>query len=301
MPPSCRGVVRRVDPRGEPPCRCGGLRGSQARHAHPLELGLDGRSLLGVNAPEGRLSVFVIAGDGADHPLLSGEIPVGLAPVTVRARTPDEVWVVNEVSDSISVVSLAAQVVVATVSCPDEPADVVFAGGRAFVSCARNRRILVFEATTRALLATVPLAGLQPRSMAVDPSGRKVLVGFLNSGQRHHGDSGFAGTGARGPWESPTRTGAGDGPHCRCDRCAGEVLGAGPRPRGASRAGAGKGRVLGRARDVDLRHRGPAWNGRSLGGQYRRPESPAVRTARGRLRRQPAHPCRGRDRRHASR
>ena len=29
------------------------------------------------------------------------EIPVGLEPVSVRARTNDEVWVVNEVSDSV--------------------------------------------------------------------------------------------------------------------------------------------------------------------------------------------------------
>jgi len=154
----------------------------EARQTHPVELSLDGGRVFAVNSPEGRLSVFSLSGSGRDHPVLSAEIPVGLEPVAVRARTADEVWVVNEVSDSISVVSLADRMVTATIACPDEPADVVFAGNRAFVSGARNRRVLVFDAATHRQLAEIPLAGLQPRSLAVDPEGSRVWVGFLNSG-----------------------------------------------------------------------------------------------------------------------
>lgn len=154
----------------------------EARQTHPLELGLDGRTLLGINSPEGRLAVFSVVEDGRDRPVLYEEIPVGLGPVSVRARTVDEVWVVNEVSDSISIVSLSARAVVATVSCPDEPADVAFAGDRAVVSSARNQQLHLFDAVSRRTLRVIPLDGRQPRSLAFDPQSQQIVVGFLNSG-----------------------------------------------------------------------------------------------------------------------
>ncbi|MBL9139252.1 MAG: hypothetical protein JNK85_25510 [Verrucomicrobiales bacterium] len=154
----------------------------EARHTHPLEAGLDGQVLLAVNSDDGRLSVFSTKAAGRDRPVLYAEIPVGLEPVAVRARTADEVWVVNEVSDAVSVVSLSRQAVVATLWCPDEPADVVFARNRAYVSCARSGEVRVFEAETRHPIAVLPMQGLRPRALAVDSLGRRVLVGFLDSG-----------------------------------------------------------------------------------------------------------------------
>jgi DNA-binding beta-propeller fold protein YncE len=139
--------------------------------------------LLAVNSPEGRLSVFAIAPSNP-APVLLNEIPVGLEPVSVRARTDDEVWVVNEVSDSVSIISLARGRVVATLPCVDEPADVVFASGNAFVSCARNAVLRVFDATNRTELATIPLAGNAPRALAVDALGTTVFAAFQFSGNR---------------------------------------------------------------------------------------------------------------------
>ena len=43
-------------------------------------------------------------------------IPVGVEPVSVNARDNNEVWVVNEVSDSISVVSVSNRLVMDTLS-----------------------------------------------------------------------------------------------------------------------------------------------------------------------------------------
>ena len=59
---------------------------------------------------------LTVAGGGAaqDRPVLVAEIPVGTGPVSVKARTADEVWVVNEVSDSVSIVSLSRHAVIAT-------------------------------------------------------------------------------------------------------------------------------------------------------------------------------------------
>jgi DNA-binding beta-propeller fold protein YncE len=155
----------------------------EARQTHPIALTPDGSRLLAVNSPEGRLSVFAVV-PSHPTPLLLHEIPVGLEPVAVRARTDDEVWVVNEVSDSVSIISLAQSRVVATLPCADEPADVVFASGRAFVSCARNAVLRVFDATNRIELATIPLAGNAPRSLAVDAAGTTVFAAFQFSGNR---------------------------------------------------------------------------------------------------------------------
>ena len=142
----------------------------------------DGTRLLALNTPDGRLSVFNIENPANSAPVLVAEIPVGLDPVSLRARTNDEVWVVNEVGDSISVVSLSRGVVVATLPAPDEPADVVFAQGKAFVSCARNNMLRVFDATTREPLSSISLQGLFPRALATDDGGAKIFAAFLLSG-----------------------------------------------------------------------------------------------------------------------
>lgn len=156
----------------------------EARQMHPLTLTPDEKHLLAVNSTEGRLSVFDVSDASNVNPVLVAEIPVGLEPVSVAAPTNDEAWVVNEVSDTVSVVSLSRRIVVATLPASDEPSDVVFAKGRAFVSCARNKLIRVFDAATRAEVASIPVRGIEPRALAVDPSGEHVYSAFLLSGNR---------------------------------------------------------------------------------------------------------------------
>lgn len=61
-------------------------------------------------------------------------VPVGLEPVAVGVRSPNEVWVVNHLSDSISIINVrpdndnGPSRVVRTLLVGDEPSDVVFAG-----------------------------------------------------------------------------------------------------------------------------------------------------------------------------
>lgn len=154
----------------------------EARHLHPVELTPDGSRLLAVNSLEGRLSVL-FPGDSANpEPILLAEIPVGLEPVTVRARTNTEAWVVNELSDSVSIVDLVHGTVIRTLHVPDEPADVVFAGDRAFVSCGRANRIAVYNAATFEWIAAIPLRGIFPRALAVSPDGTRLFAAFLLSG-----------------------------------------------------------------------------------------------------------------------
>src|SRR5262245_30379986 len=76
----------------------------ESGQVRPLALSPDGQRLFAVNTPDGRLEIFdVHSGAGLVH---RGSVTVGLEPVAVAARTNGEVWVVNHLSDSISVVDV---------------------------------------------------------------------------------------------------------------------------------------------------------------------------------------------------
>ncbi len=154
----------------------------ESAQVHPLDLTPDGTKLLAVNTADARLLVYDVT--GASLVLLS-EIPVGLDPVSVRARSNTSAWVVNQISDSVSVVDLSSGNVVATLRTGDEPADVVFAGSpeRAFVSCGGANKLLVFDpANLGALPAEIPIVGDQPRALARSLDGTKVYAAIFESG-----------------------------------------------------------------------------------------------------------------------
>jgi YVTN family beta-propeller protein len=152
----------------------------EGKQTSPIRLSADGTRLFAVNTPDARLSVFDVS--QPSNPRLLAEIPVGVEPVSVNPRTSDEVWVVNEVSDSISIVSISQRLVTDTIYVKDEPADVVFAGGRAFVSAARKNLIAVFDATTHNLVTNITLFGENPRALALNTNGTKVYAAFALSG-----------------------------------------------------------------------------------------------------------------------
>ena len=113
-------------------------------HVHPMDMTPDGTTLLLVNTADNRLEVFDVSGAAVLH---VDSIPVGLDPVSVRARSDTEAWVANQLSDSVSVVDLPTGRVRATLDTDDEPADVVFAGTteRAFVSFSQANTVMVFD------------------------------------------------------------------------------------------------------------------------------------------------------------
>jgi DNA-binding beta-propeller fold protein YncE len=93
----------------------------EGKQTNPIRVSADGARLFAANTPDTRVSVFDL-GDPA-NPRRIAEIPVGLEPVSVNPRSSDEVWVVNEVSDSVSVVSVPKGIVTATMRVKDEPID----------------------------------------------------------------------------------------------------------------------------------------------------------------------------------
>ena len=120
----------------------------------PIAMSPNGARLFAVNTPDNTLEIFNITPEGI---ALAARVPVGLEPVAVAARDDSEVWVVNHLSDSVSVVSLVGTPrVVRTLLVGDEPRDVVFAGSpaRAFITTAHRG-----QQRTHSSIADVPGAG----------------------------------------------------------------------------------------------------------------------------------------------
>lgn len=104
----------------------------------PVAMSPDGTTLFAVNIPNATLEILDLS---SGTPTLKGSVPVGLEPVAVAVRDNTEVWVVNHLSDSISVVSLVGTPrVVRTLLVGDEPRDIVFAGApaHAFITTAHR-------------------------------------------------------------------------------------------------------------------------------------------------------------------
>src|SRR5437773_1877190 len=157
----------------------------EAPQIHPLTIIPDGTRLLAVNTPNGTLSVFHVTGNALT---LMAEIPVGLEPVSVAVRNNNEAWVVNWLSDSVSVVDLNRFKTVRTFDVGDEPTDVVFAGQQkefAFVCVSGPSEVRVFDpASPSTGPQVIAIRAKQPRALARDSSGARVFVSVFESGNQ---------------------------------------------------------------------------------------------------------------------
>ncbi|HVN87869.1 MAG TPA: beta-propeller fold lactonase family protein [Candidatus Binatia bacterium] len=201
-------------------CGWGLLVGSSARagsfvefetgQVRPLALSPDGTRLFAVNTPDNRLEVFTVGMASLTH---VASVTVGMEPCAVAARNNSEVWVVNHLSDSISVVDVSTSPphVTRTLLVGDEPRDIVFGGSggdRAFVTTAHRGQnssvnppdlitpgigradVWVFDATDLGTslggtpLTVVTLFGDTPRALAVSPDGNTVYAAIFQSGNR---------------------------------------------------------------------------------------------------------------------
>ncbi len=77
----------------------------ESGQVRPLAMSPDGTKLFAVNTPDNRLEIFDVSLGGLTH---AAVVTVGMEPVAVAARTNTEVWIVNHLSDSVSIVDLTA-------------------------------------------------------------------------------------------------------------------------------------------------------------------------------------------------
>ena len=85
----------------------------------PIALSADGSRLFVVNTPDAHLEVFDTSGTG--EPVKVASVPVGLEPVSVAVVDNDTAWVLNHLSDSVSIVSVSQGRVVRTLLVGDQP------------------------------------------------------------------------------------------------------------------------------------------------------------------------------------
>ena len=152
----------------------------ESPHVHPIDLAPSGMVLAVANTADGRVELF----DTRPSPPQSvASVPVGIDPVSVRFRGDDKLWVVNHISDTISIVSIEDQRVVRTVQTGDEPADVVFAASKAYVTCSQENSVEVFEVSNLDAASTkIRIEGEDPRALAVSADGQTIYAAVFESG-----------------------------------------------------------------------------------------------------------------------
>ncbi len=176
----------------------------------PLAVSADGNLLYAANTPDNRLEVFSVAGRRAVD---IGSVVVGLEPVAIAVRAPGELWVVNHLSDSVSIVDVSDPLsprVVNTLWVGDEPRDIVFAGPQhnlAFITTAHRGQnspddpdlftpgvgradVWVFDANNLGTalggqrLTKLTLFADTPRALAATPDGKTVYAASFLSGDQ---------------------------------------------------------------------------------------------------------------------
>ncbi len=181
-------------PASKPPVS-NGFTNFETEPVRPLALSADGRYLYALNTADDRLEIFAVESESL-HTL--GETTVGLRPVALALHGNDA-WVVNHLSDSVSVVDISnprRPRVTHTLSVGDEPRGIVVAGpdhDRVFVATARRgesltpgigrAQVWMFEAERpKAPPRVLTLFGTKPRALAASADGRYLYAAVYLSG-----------------------------------------------------------------------------------------------------------------------
>jgi DNA-binding beta-propeller fold protein YncE len=190
----------------------------ESLQVRPLALSPSGKLLFAANTPDNRLEIFAVTSNG---PVAIGSVSVGSEPVAIAARTDNEVWVVNHLSDSVSIVNVnggLAAYVARTLHVGDEPRDIVFAGANknlAFITTAHRGQntgdaydmqtagvgradVWVFDAKNLGTtmggtrLTKITLFADTPRALAASADGTRVYAAGFNTGNQTTSVSSYA-------------------------------------------------------------------------------------------------------------
>jgi YVTN family beta-propeller protein len=186
----------------------------ESGQTRPIAQSPDGNTLFVVNTPDNQVEIFDV---NSGSPTYRESVQVGLEPVAVAAYSNGQIWVVNYLSDSISIIDISTTParVIKTLLVGDEPADIVFAGSggnRAFITTAHRGQnspytdinnpgelatpgigradVWVFDATNTGSslggdpVAIVTLFGDTPKALAVSADGNTVYAAIFKSGNQ---------------------------------------------------------------------------------------------------------------------
>ena len=142
----------------------------ESPHVRPLAFSDTRLKLYAVNTEQGTLEVFDASSGALVH---SDVIPVGVEPVTVRLRRSAagkdiQAWVINHISDSVSIIDLDLGTVIETLAVGDAPTDVAIdnfdvGNGRACVVVSREHSLQCFLLSDLTLPPVeVPLNVIEP-------------------------------------------------------------------------------------------------------------------------------------------
>lgn len=185
----------------------------ESGQVRPLAMSSDGDHLYVTNTPNSTLDIFTLTDQGLQA---ERSVPVGMEPVAVALFGNEQAWVVNHLSDSISIVDLTAEPprVINTLLVGDEPRDIVFAGtdrtmafittahrgqngpddnpvdAQLFTPSAGRADVWVFDANAIGEtiggdpLRVLTMFGDTPRALTVSPDGLSVYAAVMHSGNR---------------------------------------------------------------------------------------------------------------------
>jgi len=186
----------------------------ESGQVRPIAQSPDGSKLFVVNTPDNQIEIFNV---NSGSPTYAESVTVGLEPVAVAAYSNDQIWVVNYLSDSISIIDVSTSParIIKTLLVGDEPADIIFAGAsgnRAFITSAHRGQnspynsasnpgelttpgigradVWVFDATNTGNslggdpIAIVTLFGDTPKALTVSPDGKTVYAAIFKSGNQ---------------------------------------------------------------------------------------------------------------------
>ncbi|MFQ5410884.1 MAG: YncE family protein [Phycisphaerae bacterium] len=188
------GVPLPIEP--QPPLANGPFVNFESPQVKPLAITPDGTTLYATNTPNNSLIVFSTTGGMS----INQEIPVGLDPISVaiQPNTNNElVWVVNHLSDNVSVVDIPAGTVDDVIDVGDEPVNILFnAGGtHAFVvlqgsalpgsiadPLVEEGNLLAIDTLTHQVVNRVHLDCSTPRAAVYNPVLDQVIVAAFTSG-----------------------------------------------------------------------------------------------------------------------
>jgi YVTN family beta-propeller protein len=178
----------------------------ESGQTRPIAMSPNGVWLYVANTPDAHVEAYA-AGGSVPHVF---SIPVGLEPVALGAPNDSELWVVNHLSDSVSIIDTVATPprVVRTLHVGDEPRDIVFADGKAFITTAHRGQntpwqdgdydtpgigradVWVFNVSDPGAgmggtpLTVINLFGDRPRALAVSPDESRVYAAVFRSGNQ---------------------------------------------------------------------------------------------------------------------